>query len=45
MFGRRIFLLLSATTAAAQDRILLFAGAANRSPTEEIAALPEKKRE
>jgi molybdate transport system substrate-binding protein len=30
-------------TAAAQERILVFAGAASRPPTEEIAALFEKK--
>jgi len=30
-------------TAAAQDRILVFAGAASRPPTEEIAAIFEKK--
>lgn len=43
MLGILVFLLLSVMTAAAQDRILVFAGAASRPPAEEIAVLFEKK--
>jgi molybdate transport system substrate-binding protein len=43
MFGILISLFISVITAAAQDRILVFAGAASRPPTEEIAAIFEKK--
>ncbi|MBN2319982.1 MAG: molybdate ABC transporter substrate-binding protein [Acidobacteria bacterium] len=43
MFGILFFLFISVMAAAAQDGILVFAGAASRPPTEEIAAIFKKK--